>query len=295
MVGKNYPSILLLKKERARKKMNRTLVMKIANCDNDKLDWRVFVARIPKEIEDDELKEYFIPFGNIETCIILRDTNKLSRGVAFVQYDKRSEALNCVQNAQNIIPPGVKNPMIVKMAESPQEKEVRKQTLLSREKPNAPPPPAPHVYPPPPYYGAPPTYPPTYPGQSPYPYPTQPTQPQPYPTTYPPTYPTTYPTSASTIATSPLPSSSTLDPSAYPVPPTTTPAAATSAVAAPSGAMPAMPAMPAVPTMPPPPPIPSSVAGAPHLQPGGGGGGGGGLDHTPANCAVFIYHLPPHW
>ena len=155
--------------------MNRTLVMKIANCDNDKLgspffysflsfffcnnifffqkDWRVFVARIPKEIEDDELKEYFIPFGNIETCIILRDTNKLSRGVAFVQYDKRSEALNCVQNAQNIIPPGVKNPMIVKMAESPQEKEVRKQTLLSREKPNAPPPPAPHVYPPPPYYG----------------------------------------------------------------------------------------------------------------------------------------------
>ena len=88
-------------------------------------------------MEDEELRPFFEPFGKLVSCIILRDFNKVSKGVAFVVYEKRSEALSCVERGQELIIPGHNYPFVVKMAETKEEKEERKHSRPREEAPPA--------------------------------------------------------------------------------------------------------------------------------------------------------------
>jgi len=83
-------------------------------------------------MEDEELRPFFEPFGKIVTCIILRDFKKVSKGVAFVLYEKRSEAIACVERGQELMIPGLGYPFVVKMAETKDQKEERKHLRGSR-------------------------------------------------------------------------------------------------------------------------------------------------------------------
>lgn len=86
----------------------------------------MFVARVPKEQTDEQLQSIFAPYGTVESCKILRDVNQVSKGVAFVQFQKRSEAMRAIAQGQNIAVPGQSHCYVVKMAESQKEKEMRK-------------------------------------------------------------------------------------------------------------------------------------------------------------------------
>jgi len=69
------------------------------DSDNDPPYSRIFIVCGKHILQDEQLKEFFTPFGKIEYCKIIRDkaTNE-SKGVAFVKYDKASSAAVAIES-----------------------------------------------------------------------------------------------------------------------------------------------------------------------------------------------------
>ncbi|GAB0087648.1 TIAR [Sergentomyia squamirostris] len=59
----------------------------------------IFVGDLSPEIETEQLREAFAPFGEISNCRIVRDPQTLkSKGYAFVSFVKKAEAENAIQS-----------------------------------------------------------------------------------------------------------------------------------------------------------------------------------------------------
>ncbi|XP_055385125.1 nucleolysin TIAR isoform X2 [Condylostylus longicornis] len=58
----------------------------------------IFVGDLSPEIETEQLREAFAPFGEISNCRIVRDSQTMkSKGYAFVSFVKKAEAENAIQ------------------------------------------------------------------------------------------------------------------------------------------------------------------------------------------------------
>ena len=77
---------------------------------------KIFVAGLPYDLDDAELMEIFEKFGTVISAKVAidRETGK-SRGFAFVEMPDRAEAMDAIENL-NDISLG-KKPMVVKAAE----------------------------------------------------------------------------------------------------------------------------------------------------------------------------------
>ena len=77
---------------------------------------KIFVAGLPYDLDDAELMEIFEKFGTVISAKVAidRETGK-SRGFAFVEMPDRAEAIDAIENL-NDISLG-KKPMVVKAAE----------------------------------------------------------------------------------------------------------------------------------------------------------------------------------
>jgi len=77
---------------------------------------KIFVAGLPYDLDDAELMEIFEKFGTVSSAKVAidRETGK-SRGFAFVDMPNRVEAMDAIENL-NDINLG-KKPMVVKAAE----------------------------------------------------------------------------------------------------------------------------------------------------------------------------------
>ena len=77
---------------------------------------KMFVAGLPYDLDDAELMEIFEKFGTVISAKVAidRETGK-SRGFAFVEMPDRAEAMDAIENL-NDISLG-KKPMVVKAAE----------------------------------------------------------------------------------------------------------------------------------------------------------------------------------
>eukprot|EP00741_Cyanophora_paradoxa_P008147 tig00001264_g7884.t1 len=85
----------------------------------------VYVKNIDDQITEDKLREEFNPFGNIESCIIMRDSKtKISRGFGFVCFTSPEEAAKAVQETNGKMLSG--KPLYVALY---QPKDVRKAQL----------------------------------------------------------------------------------------------------------------------------------------------------------------------
>lgn len=52
---------------------------------------------LSRKFSENDVRSLFSQFGNIEECIILRDSNGQSKGCAFVTFASRSNALNAIK------------------------------------------------------------------------------------------------------------------------------------------------------------------------------------------------------
>lgn len=77
---------------------------------------KIFVAGLPYDLDDAELMEIFEKFGTVISAKVAidRETGK-SRGFAFVEMPDKAEAMDAIENL-NDISLG-KKPMVVKAAE----------------------------------------------------------------------------------------------------------------------------------------------------------------------------------
>lgn len=77
---------------------------------------KIFVAGLPYDLDDAELEEIFEKFGKVNSAKVAidKETGK-SRGFAFVDMPNREEAMDAIENL-NDISLG-KKPMVVKAAE----------------------------------------------------------------------------------------------------------------------------------------------------------------------------------
>ncbi|KAK0393242.1 hypothetical protein QR680_000113 [Steinernema hermaphroditum] len=109
--------------------MHHAVQMKPADSEN-RNERKLFVGMLSKRTTESEVRSMFDSFGNIEDCTILRGTDGVSRGCAFVTYVNR----NCAQQAikqmhQSRTMEGCLKPLVVKFADTQKDKDTKKPAL----------------------------------------------------------------------------------------------------------------------------------------------------------------------
>ena len=113
-----------VKLESAKKEMQ---IKPVNNDDAVKLTKRLFVGMISKNLDSDNLRDMFTPFGEIVDCNILIDrTENKSRGCGFIKFEKASSCLHAIKEMhQSQTMEGCNSPMVVKFADTPGDKQKR--------------------------------------------------------------------------------------------------------------------------------------------------------------------------
>ncbi|XP_074599334.1 CUGBP Elav-like family member 2 isoform X2 [Brevipalpus obovatus] len=107
--------------------MHHPVQMKPADSEN-RNERKLFVGMLSRKFNENEVRSLFSQFGNIEECIILRDSNGLSKGCAFVTFASRSNALNAIKTMNHSLTlEDCTSPVVVKFADTQKEKDTRKQ------------------------------------------------------------------------------------------------------------------------------------------------------------------------
>jgi protein sex-lethal len=84
----------------------------------DRKETNLYVTNLPRDVTEDELTNIFSAYGNIVQMNLLKDKiTGMPRGVAFVRFDKREEAISAIEHLNGTIPLGRTNPISVKIAE----------------------------------------------------------------------------------------------------------------------------------------------------------------------------------
>lgn len=80
----------------------------------------LYVANIPKTIEENTLRDYFSPYGEVRNCKLVKDPNSgASKGVAFVHFSRRQEAEDAIAGLNSTRLPGSTKNLIVRPKEEP--------------------------------------------------------------------------------------------------------------------------------------------------------------------------------
>jgi len=83
----------------------------------------LYVANVPKAMDEDTLKAYFSAYGQVRTCKIVRDANtSASKGIAFVHFSKRKESDDAIAGLHDTRLPGSTQNLIVKPKEPKEDK-----------------------------------------------------------------------------------------------------------------------------------------------------------------------------
>ncbi|XP_061185406.1 CUGBP Elav-like family member 3-B isoform X2 [Saccostrea echinata] len=112
--------------------MNRPIQVKPADSENRAEDRKLFVGMLNKQQSEDDVRQLFQPFGNIEECTILRDQNGNSKGCAFVKYSGHNEAqsaINALHGSQTM--PGASSSLVVKFADTEKERQLRRMQQMA--------------------------------------------------------------------------------------------------------------------------------------------------------------------
>ncbi|XP_035424086.1 ELAV-like protein 1 isoform X1 [Cygnus olor] len=85
-------------------------------------DANLYISGLPRSMTQKDVEDMFSRFGRIINSRVLVDqTTGLSRGVAFIRFDKRSEAEEAITNFNGHKPPGSSEPITVKFAANPNQ------------------------------------------------------------------------------------------------------------------------------------------------------------------------------
>ncbi|XP_038129960.1 ELAV-like protein 1a isoform X3 [Cyprinodon tularosa] len=88
-------------------------------------DANLYISGLPRSMTQKDVEEMFSRFGHIINSRVLVDqssgTTGVSRGVAFIRFDKRAEAEEAVKSLNGQKPPGASEPITVKFAANPNQ------------------------------------------------------------------------------------------------------------------------------------------------------------------------------
>ncbi|KAK3907108.1 Protein sex-lethal [Frankliniella fusca] len=98
---------------------NKRLKVSFARPSGDDIkETNLYVTNLPKNVSEAQLEGLFCKFGTIVQKNLLKDKiTGMPRGVAFVRFDRREEAMEAIQHMNGVIPEGGTEPLCVKIAE----------------------------------------------------------------------------------------------------------------------------------------------------------------------------------
>uniref|UniRef100_UPI003AAB2189 ELAV-like protein 1 isoform X6 n=1 Tax=Centroberyx gerrardi TaxID=166262 RepID=UPI003AAB2189 len=102
---------------------SKTIKVSFARPSSDTIkDANLYISGLPKTVSQQELEEMFARYGRIINSRVLVDqASGLSRGVAFIRFDKRAEAEDAIKDLNGHKPPGASEPITVKFAANPNQ------------------------------------------------------------------------------------------------------------------------------------------------------------------------------
>jgi len=114
--------------------MGKTLKVSVARPPSSQIKGaNLYIANLPIETDDSTLKQMFCPYGVIIEVKILVGPDGASKGVGFVRYDTKQEAQAAIAALNNWVPPNQSKALLVKFAETQQDKQRRQRGNYMRQ------------------------------------------------------------------------------------------------------------------------------------------------------------------
>ncbi|CAG7908960.1 unnamed protein product [Brassica rapa] len=103
------------------------LQVKYADGEVERLEHKLFVGMLPKNVTEAEVLSLFSKYGTIKDVQILRGSLQTSRGCVFLKYESREQALAAMEaiNGKHIME-GSNVPLVVKWADTERERQARR-------------------------------------------------------------------------------------------------------------------------------------------------------------------------
>ncbi|TKY52563.1 RNA-binding protein BRN1 [Spatholobus suberectus] len=103
------------------------LQVKYADGELERLEHKLFVGMLPKNISEDEVSDLFSKYGTIKDLRILRGSQQTSKGCAFLKYETKEQALTALEaiNGKHKME-GSSVPLVVKWADTEKERQARR-------------------------------------------------------------------------------------------------------------------------------------------------------------------------
>ncbi|XP_068089900.1 ELAV-like protein 1 isoform X2 [Hyperolius riggenbachi] len=111
---------------------SKTIKVSFARPSSENIkDANLYISGLPRTMTQKDVEDMFSGFGRIINSRVLVDqATGLSRGVAFIRFDKRSEAEEAIASFNGHKPPGSSEPITVKFAANPNQN--KNMALLSQ-------------------------------------------------------------------------------------------------------------------------------------------------------------------
>ncbi|KAL3531408.1 hypothetical protein ACH5RR_010730 [Cinchona calisaya] len=110
------------------------LQVKYADGELERLEHKIFVGMLPKNVSDAEVSALFSQYGTIKDLQILSGSQQTSKGCAFLKYETKEQALAAIEalNGKHKME-GSTVPLVVKWADTEKERQARRdQKALSQ-------------------------------------------------------------------------------------------------------------------------------------------------------------------
>ncbi|CAN8247952.1 unnamed protein product [Cochlearia groenlandica] len=103
------------------------LQVKYADGELERLEHKLFVGMLPKNVSEAEVQSLFSKFGTIKDLQILRGAQQTSKGCAFVKYETKEQAVSAMEsvNGKHKME-GSTVPLVVKWADTERERHTRR-------------------------------------------------------------------------------------------------------------------------------------------------------------------------
>ncbi|KAL5995346.1 condensin subunit [Asimina triloba] len=103
------------------------LQVKYADGELERLEHKLFIGMLPKNVTDTEVSTLFSKYGNIKDLQILRGSQQTSKGCAFLKYETKEQALAAVEALNGKYKmEGSSVPLVVKWADTEKERQARR-------------------------------------------------------------------------------------------------------------------------------------------------------------------------
>ncbi|KAJ8898673.1 hypothetical protein K2173_004707 [Erythroxylum novogranatense] len=103
------------------------LQVKYADGELERLEHKLFVGMLPKNVSEAEVSELFSKHGTIKDLQILRGSQQTSKGCAFLKYETKEQAIAAMEatNGKHKME-GSSVPLVVKWADTEKERQARR-------------------------------------------------------------------------------------------------------------------------------------------------------------------------